>query len=99
VAAFRTAVRLDRSLVDTRFQLAMAQWSLQDLLGAADSLRELLAIQPNHRDGRIRLAIALYGIGDFAGSWEQVHQAEARGHQVPPQFRLLLEAQMPEPQQ
>ena len=64
---------------------------------AVDVWREVLTFNPNHAKTHERLAIALYYLGDYHASWAHVHAAEVLGHQVPPQFRPLLEAQMAEP--
>jgi tetratricopeptide (TPR) repeat protein len=97
IASFRTALRLDPTLSEARFLLGAAYWTQGDYQEALASWRRILDFDPNHAKAHERLAIALYFLRDYAESWQHVHAAEALGHQVPPQFRPLLEAQMPEP--
>lgn len=97
IAAYRTALDLEPRRVDTTFNLAVAfQMSGQ----ADEALRgweRTLKLDPNHAEAHSRLAIERYYRGENAASWRHVHAAEALGHPVPPQFRVLLEGQMAEP--
>ena len=68
-----------------------------DFQQAIETWGRVLAVDPNHAKTHERLAIVLYYLHDYQQSWRHVHAAEALGHQVPPQFRPLLEARMPEP--
>lgn len=68
-----------------------------DFQQAVDTWEEVVDLDSNHAKTHERLAIALYYLGDYQASWGHVHAAEALEHEVPPQFRPLLEAQMPEP--
>jgi tetratricopeptide (TPR) repeat protein len=98
IAAFQTALQLEPSLVETRYQLGMAYWCVGDMPAAIGALNQLVAIRPEHANAHLRLAIALYYAGDSPGSWWHLHQAEGLCREPPPQFRALLDAQMPEPE-
>jgi len=97
IASFRTALRLDPSLTEARYRLGAAYWMQGGFQEAVEMWREVVDLDSNHVMTHERLAIALYYLGDYQGSWGHVHAAEALGHVVPPQFRPLLETQMPEP--
>jgi tetratricopeptide (TPR) repeat protein len=98
IACFRSALRLDPNLIDTRFELALTYWRQADYQEAIETWRHVLTLDPNHARTHERLSIALYYLGDYKDAWRHVHAAEALDQEVPPQFRRLLEARMPEPQ-
>lgn len=97
VAAFRTALDVDSELASARFKLADALQRTGDRAGAIEQFRELIDAQPDHAEAHARLAVLLYYAEDNAGAWRHVHDAEALGGSVPPQFRVLLARQMTEP--
>ncbi|MFQ5807266.1 MAG: tetratricopeptide repeat protein [Phycisphaerae bacterium] len=96
-AAFRTALDLDPRYLPARFRLAEALQRQRQFQEAADRLREVIRMDPNHAEAHTRLAILLYYLGDDTGAWAQVHAAETLGSSVPPQFRELLARRTPEP--
>lgn len=85
-------------MIETRYALASAHWMQANVQEAIETWRQLLTIDANHAETHERLAIALYYLGDYQQSWRQVHAAQVLGHQVPPQFRALLESRMLEPE-
>ena len=97
IASFRTALRIDPSLSEARYRLGAAYSMRGRLQEAVDAWQELVDLDPNHAKAHERLAIALYYLHDYEGAWRHVHAAEALDYKVPPQFRPLLQAQMPEP--
>lgn len=96
-AAFRSALDRAPNRVETRFRLGMALQAGGDFAAAAVAWRDVLRFDPEHVGARIRVAIASYYLEDYASAWEFTHSVEALGESVPPQFRELLVAQMPEP--
>lgn len=96
-AAFRTALDLAPDSVGARFHLAEALNWLGRLEEAIHEWREVLARDPDHAEAHSRLAIALYYADQDGEAWEHVHRAEALGHDVPPQFRILLANRTAEP--
>ena len=97
IASFRSALRFDPTLTETRYYLGVALSMQGNLQEAVDTWQQLVELNSTHAKAHERLAIALYYLHDYEGSWGHVHAAEALEHQVPPQFRSLLEAQMSEP--
>lgn len=99
LAAFRTALLMNPDDFDAQLGLAQAMergnGSSEDAILA---WQRVLELDPSHDEAHVRLAILLYYSGDYAESWDHVHQAEAMGQGVPPQFRPLLASQMAEPQ-
>jgi tetratricopeptide (TPR) repeat protein len=97
VAAFRSALQRAPDFFEAQFQLAMARQMQGDQQQANEAWRDVLVIDNKNGEAHSRLAVGLYYTGDFQGAWSHVHAAEALGHQVPPQFRLLLAGKMAEP--
>lgn len=96
-AAFRAALEQDPGRAELHVELADVQVRLDDREAAVDGLRRALELDPEHAKARERLALQLYYTGRPQAAWDQVHASEARGHAVPPQFRLLLAQACPEP--
>jgi tetratricopeptide (TPR) repeat protein len=97
VAAYRTALDLDPQRVPARLGLADALQRQRRFEESADAFRDVIRLDPSHAEAHSRLAILLYYLDDDAGAWAQVHEAEALGASVPPQFRELLARRTPEP--
>ncbi|NOG56066.1 MAG: tetratricopeptide repeat protein [Planctomycetes bacterium] len=98
LAAFRTALLIDPDDFDAQLGLAEAmQMGGGEYEDAIVAWQRVLALDPSYDEAHGRLAALLYYTGDYAESWEHVHQAEAMGYAVPPQFRPLLAAKMAEP--
>ncbi len=97
VAAFRSALERAPDFLEAQFQLAMAKQMQGDQLQANEAWRDVLVIDNKNAEAHSRLAVGLYYAGDFQGAWSHVHAAEGLGHEVPPQFRLLLAGKMAEP--
>ncbi len=98
-AAFRTGIEKEPGSASLHFKLADVLVRADDRTAAIEELR--VAARLDRRDARIheRLALQLYYTGQPAEAWEEVRRAESLGHAVPPQFRALLEGQMPEPRE
>lgn len=96
-AAFRAALELAPGKAALHVELADIQVRLNDRESAVAGLRRALELDPDHAKARERLALQLYFTGRPDAAWDQVHASEARGHAVPPQFRLLLAQAHPEP--
>jgi len=97
LAAFRTALDLDPQSVVAHMGLAEALQRQRRFEEAVEELREVIRLEPDHAHAHGRLAVLLYYLEDDAGAWAQVHQTEALGSSVPPQFRELLARRTPEP--
>ena len=101
MAAFRTALRIDDEFIDARYHLAGALNMEMRLTESIEEYGRVLAADAQYRAGNSRLAIAHYYQGDYADAWHYVHAADAAESAeggVPPQFRSLLGAKMPDPQ-
>src|SRR5436190_21877816 len=68
---------------EARFRLAAVREKMGDLKGAAQSLRDLLAEQPNANPARLELARILAAMGERRAARAQIAMAEAWG--VPPE--------------
>jgi Flp pilus assembly protein TadD len=96
-AAFRSALDRSPESIRARFGLANALSRMGERDGAITEYQELVARDRNHGKAHSRLAISLYFAGRDSEAWEHVHQAEALGADVPPQFRQLLARRTAEP--
>jgi tetratricopeptide (TPR) repeat protein len=96
-AAFRAALEQAPGSAALHVELADIQVRLNDREAAVAGLRRALELDPDHARARERLALQLYFTGRPDAAWDQVHASEARGHAVPPQFRVLLAQAHPEP--
>src|SRR5436190_12379529 len=67
---------------EARFRLAAVREKLGDLKGAVQTLRELLAEQPNANPARLELARILSRLGEAKAAKAQIAAAEAAG--LPP---------------
>lgn len=97
VAAYRTALDRDSQNLAARLGLADALQRQRQFEEAAEAFREVIRLDPSHAQAHGRLAILLYYLDDDASAWAHVHNAEALGAAVPPQFRELLARRTPEP--
>jgi tetratricopeptide (TPR) repeat protein len=96
-AAFRAGVALAPDSANLHYKLGDSLSRAGEREDAIAEFRRALELDPDHAGARERLAVQLYYTGDTAGAWVQVHEAEARGRTVPPQFRALLSKNHPEP--
>jgi len=95
-AAFRSALDRDAGAIRARLGLGFALQRLGDLDGSIETLEQVVAQTPDDTHARSRLAISYYYAERDVDAWRHVHAVEARGAQVPPQFRALLAARTPE---
>lgn len=97
LAAFRTAVTLDPTLVSSQLLVADMLNRLGERIAAAQQYEQVLQLQPAHATAHVRLAIIRYYLGQDELAWHHLHAADALGADVPAQFRRLLAARTPEP--
>ena len=97
LAAYGSALDRDPSAVETRMRRAMALEMADRSDEAVDEWNAVLEHDPDNATAHGRLAILHYYAGRYAEAWAHVHAVEALGGAVPPQFRPLLAAHMPEP--
>lgn len=97
-ASYRTALSLEPTLPAARFRLAEAYQSLGDAASAQTEWKKLATSNPGYEDTLSRLAILSYYDQDYKSAWIYTLKSERLNKPVPPQFRELLQKQMPEPQ-
>lgn len=97
LAAFRSAQDLDIGNFEAQLGIARIADMEGDIQRAIREYEQLLTIEPTNGFAHERIAINSYYQGQHAKAWVHTHAAEALGHKVPPQFRLLLAEQMTEP--
>ncbi|MBW7904263.1 MAG: tetratricopeptide repeat protein [Phycisphaerae bacterium] len=97
LAAYASALDRDPSAVETRMRRAMAFEMADRSHEAIDEWSAVLEHDASNLAAHGRLAILYYYAGRYSEAWAHVHAVEALGGAVPPQFRPLLAAHMPEP--
>jgi len=98
-AAFRAGLARNPAGAGLHHKLGDILVRLNERVAAITEFRRALELDPSHAAARERLALQLYYTGQPAAAWREVHATEARGHDVPPQFRSLLASAYPEPAQ
>jgi tetratricopeptide (TPR) repeat protein len=97
LACFRTVLELDPDHAPAQFELAMTYGRDGQFEQAITEMERVLELQPDNGAAHERIAMWRYYSNDYAGAWAQVHEAEAIGHKMPPQFLDLLGSKMPDP--
>ncbi len=95
-AACRAALALAPDNV-VRARLAVISQALGDFEGAANTWREVLLADDADEQARGRLAVLLYYLEQYEEAWTVIHEADVLGQEVPPQLRLMLAEELPEP--
>jgi Flp pilus assembly protein TadD len=89
-AALRTGLDLDANSVELHYLRADLLNRVGEREAAEDEYRVVLALDPDHGEAHVRLAVLSYYADDIAGAWEHYRTAETLGAEVPTQLVPLL---------